>query len=222
MAKRFERSRQAPYVSVEAFRKFLRNARVTSKPDVVDEAFLEKLELKGGTVWELLPALRFLGIVDQETDAPTELYSVVYLPDQQQKPALSDAIRSAYSDLFTKLDVENARREELVTYFRLNYSPKLAERQARTFVSLSEDAGLSLSSEAASRPRGKPEQRRTVRKPPPPRESTALANVHLELKRRYIEALIKRIETADPSEVATLMQQVEKLMAEFQKQGGPS
>ncbi len=159
----FRPSGQAPYGSPRAFLRFLEEAGRWGWPERLDEGFLERAGLRGGSLWELRVALRFLGLMDEWEDRRGERYSIVFLPEAGRRRALAEAVRQSYAPLWQALDVTRASREELVEAFRRIYSPELAERQARFFIGLCQAAGISL----AARLRPRRERRRPQAKAPP-------------------------------------------------------
>jgi len=131
---------RAPYGSVRALLRFLAQARRRGWPERVDILFLEGLGFRGGAAWELLLALRFLGLVDEE-GRPLPRYGLVLADEEGVRRGLREAVYAAYAPLWETLDVTNASRQELEAGFR-RWSPARARRQARFLVGLCRAAGI--------------------------------------------------------------------------------
>lgn len=144
--------------------RFLEEAGRWGWPERLDEGFLERTGLRGGSLWELRVALRFLGLMDEWEDRRGKRYPIVFLPEAGRRRALAEAVRQSYVPLWQTLDVTRASREELVEAFRRIYSPELAERQARFFMGLCQAAGIPL----AARLRPRRERRRPAEAKAPP------------------------------------------------------
>ncbi|GBD12684.1 hypothetical protein HRbin24_00697 [bacterium HR24] len=138
----WQRSQAAPYGSVRAFLRFLREAAKHGWPEAVDHAFLAGMGLKGGSAWEVLVALRFFGLVDPATDRPGERYGLLLAPWPEGQGALARAIDNAYKEALDDVGWADRERGELESAFLRRYGKGIARRQAAFAVGIAAVLGL--------------------------------------------------------------------------------
>ncbi len=129
-----------PYGSVRAFLRFLAQAPAQGWPGRVDVPLLTSMGFRGGAAWELLLALRFLGLVDAE-GRPLPRYALVLAGGDELRRGLREAVYAAYAFLWQEVDLATASREELEEAFRRRW-PSLATRQARFLIGLCRATGI--------------------------------------------------------------------------------
>jgi hypothetical protein len=137
-----------PQGTVKSYIKLLNllESRSVSK---VDKKFLEDLKMAKGNEGKLIAGLKFLGLIDQDRNA-REAMNNLNMKGETRKENLEKIVRNAYSLLFeeTKFDFETADADTLVNSFKSEYkmgSLITAERAARIFVFLAQQAGIKLS-----------------------------------------------------------------------------
>ncbi|MCS7276625.1 MAG: DUF5343 domain-containing protein [Dehalococcoidia bacterium] len=219
----WQRSRLAPYGSLSAFLRLLREAPKHGWPQRVDAALLREMGFRGGSAWEVLVALRFLGLVDPFTDTPTERYSLLLQPWPEGRQGLAKAIHNAYTKALGDEGWAGRSEEELEGLFGERYGKALARRQARFALGLARVVGLRVAEPPRRRRAAALELAwlssgmagvggdRTAQGAATP--VVGLAEEGDPLRRRYVEVLLRRLERADPREAAALEQRIESILA---------
>jgi hypothetical protein len=198
----WQRSRLAPYGSVRAFLRFLQAARRWGWPQRVDAPFLQAMGFRGGAAWELLVALRFLGLVEAASDRPTHRYAWLLSPWDEARPRLAQAVHNAYKRALGGGQWQRWTREGLERVMAERYGKGLARRQAAFALGLARAMGLAAE-EAPQRRRqewGGGEEER------PEKGGEGL-------RQRYLEVLLRRLERADAKEAEALARRIERLLA---------
>jgi len=119
--------------------KFFGTIREGTAPEKFNQQYLVDIGFGGSNYRVLIPLLKELGFLTAD-GVPTEIYRD-YLDASRSKQVLGQAVRQAYSDLFTiSKNPTKADREKLAGKFKstFNLSDLQAERAANTFLSLIE------------------------------------------------------------------------------------
>lgn len=116
-----------------------------------------------GNSSKVVSALKFLGLIDDKSKINEEKVRILRLEGDARKKEFQEIIKSAYSDLFNKIDLEHARNEDLKNYFiGCGYSSNLANNSAKLFlhfaklgeIKLSENLNASIEPSKRGRPKG--------------------------------------------------------------------
>ena len=143
-----------PQGSVKSYAKLLTllESRSVSR---VDTKFLKDLEIAKGNEGKLVAGLKFLGLIDQDCNARDSLNDL-NIKGEKRKENLEKVIREAYSYLFdeVKFRFDTADADTLINSFKTEYkmgSLTTAERAARVFVFLAQQAGINLSEDITTK-----------------------------------------------------------------------
>lgn len=154
-----------PYITNPAnLRKFLEKIRTVGVPEKVTIAYLASLGFKSTNDRPILSTMKFLDFVDG-SGGPTETWQR-YRPKETAGAVLAEAIRTAYSELFSMYpDAERKDNEALRNYFSTH--TKVGEATLnlilRTFKALCDMADFSAAPPPkAAGDAGKSEETQTV------------------------------------------------------------
>jgi hypothetical protein len=128
--------------------KFFKTIREGTAPEKFTQQYLIDLGFGGSNYRVMIPLLKELGFLTAD-GAPTERYRA-YLDASRSSKVLGEAIRHAYSDLFTiTRSPTKGDKDKLSGKFKstFNLSDLQAERAANTFLALVDIADLSDSTD---------------------------------------------------------------------------
>ncbi|MBI3979750.1 MAG: DUF5343 domain-containing protein [Chloroflexi bacterium] len=117
--------------------------RVT--PAQVDEAFLKANGVAPHNEYKVIGALRYLGLIDAQ-GRPTERSRLLKTRGAAFTLNLQRIVQDAYADLFARVDVKKASRDEIHNYFitQGGHGAEMASKAARFFVELCRLAEIEL------------------------------------------------------------------------------
>ena len=130
-----------PYISQNVWKPFFEKMRTVKRPDQLNIAELKEYGVAGGQGPALLSALKFLRLVD-DAGKTTDRFKLIQVSGDQFKKNLGQILDEAYSDLFAKHPLNNAKYEHLQNYFTLKYSAASAKKMAKSFAVLCQMASL--------------------------------------------------------------------------------
>ena len=137
--------RTAPYTSYRTFRTFIEDLREHGVPSRIDRSVLTRFSGVVGT--QLMHALRFLGLIDDE-GRPTQLLAeLVNAHGGAQWPVtLSQTLQEAYAPIFA-IDLETATPSHFGAAFRKAFpaAEAVVQKCVTFFLYAAADAGLKVS-----------------------------------------------------------------------------
>ncbi|HLG08407.1 MAG TPA: hypothetical protein VI409_07035 [Gaiellaceae bacterium] len=216
-------TRTAPYASFRSVINFLDKMRETHPggglPQIIDRSYWGTW-FSGGYGPQIVYALKFLNLIDSENRPNNALAELVH--DLDDRPAkLRDRWMQHYRAAFA-LDLGTATMSQLEEVFRDHYGVTGDTRRKAIvfFLHGAEFAGLQIGSHlvrsrgvaAAKRKPGAGKRRPTRSAAPKPAIPGSADSDFTDLKRKYLEALIKRVEEGD--EDADLLDRVQRLLFE--------
>ena len=146
-----------PYGPTRGMLQALEMLRKTT-PSRIDSDFLRDSGVAPGNEYKVAGALKFLGLVD-ESGRPTEKSRLLKTKGDTYSQTLKEIVRTAYADLFQRLDAGKMNRDEIYNYFVTEggLGAEMANKATRFFVKLCELAGIDLGSGESTpeRPRGR-------------------------------------------------------------------
>jgi hypothetical protein len=100
-------------------------------------------------VGQLLPALKFLGLTDDDGKPTDNLHEVVAAVDDEKAwpPALASVVKAAYAPLF-QINLETASPNQFSEHFRKTYpgAEDVSRKSQTFFLNAAREAGLKVSS----------------------------------------------------------------------------
>lgn len=151
-----------PYISSNIWQAFFEKMQRVNRPSILSVDLLRQYGIPAAQS-ELLSALKFLGLTDNESKT-TEKFVGIQLKGEAFKVNLKDILLESYSDLFEKHPLEHASYDDLQNYFAIKYSQASAKKMAKSFAVLCQLAGLH--SEAFSKMRASESMPRPSRHDP--------------------------------------------------------
>ncbi|MCL0078746.1 DUF5343 domain-containing protein [Dehalococcoidia bacterium] len=123
-----------------------------STPPKVDGNLLRRNQIAPGNEYKVVGALKFLGIIDDE-GRPTEKSRLLKTKGPSFTSALRNIIRSAYKNLFQRLNGGAYTAEDIYNYFVTDedLTPEMATKTTRFFIQLCQLAEIDLGLTAAER-----------------------------------------------------------------------
>jgi hypothetical protein len=137
--------RTAPYTSYRTFKTFIEDLREHGVPSRIDRSVLTRFSGVVGT--QLMHALRFLGLIDDEGRPTPLLGELVNAHGGAQWPVtLSQALREAYAPIFA-IDLETATPSHFSAAFRKAFpaAEAVVQKCVTFFLYAAADAGLKIS-----------------------------------------------------------------------------
>ena len=122
----------------------------------INEDLLRSNRIAPGNEYKVIGALKFLGVVD-DNGTPTEKGRAFRTKGPVYTLALQEAVRRSYEKVFSKVDVEQASKDDLFNHFIMDWGigPEMATKAARFFVELCQMANISISGALSSGKRRK-------------------------------------------------------------------
>src|SRR5277367_378388 len=137
--------RTAPYTSYRTFKTFIEDLGEHGVPSRIDRSVLTRFSGVVGT--QLMHALRFLGLIDDEGRPTQRLRELVIAHGGAEWPqALSQALEQAYAPIFA-IDLETATPSHFSAAFRkaLPAADAVVQKCVTFFLYAAADAGLKVS-----------------------------------------------------------------------------
>jgi len=135
--------RKPPYVAAGTLWEFFNKLKTVSTPPHLDARELEEYGIPKHWAYHLLSTLKFLNLVEKNGKTTPALQSLQMRGDEF-KPNLEGVVRSAYAELFSKVDPAQDSRANVMNFFMKHYgiSPSGAERATTLFLDLCRKAGI--------------------------------------------------------------------------------
>lgn len=131
-----------PYVSYRTFINFLEDMK-TGIPDQIDRSVFPGMS--GGVYNQLMPALRYLGLVDASDRPKDALHDLVYAPTKERTSTYQKILTTAYPFLFTDFDLMSASPKMLEDGFRANGAAgETVRRCIAFFLQAAKDAEIEI------------------------------------------------------------------------------
>jgi len=143
-----ERSRKSlpPYVSYRTFYNFVEGMQ-QQMPARIDRSYWGNT-LSGSTGTQLMAALRYLGLVDASHRPTAQLKSLASAKGEQRAALLKEITTGAFGFILQgSLDPQNATYAQLEEVFhdRFQCASEVTRKCIKFFITLSSDAGITLS-----------------------------------------------------------------------------
>jgi hypothetical protein len=137
--------RTAPYTSYRTFRTFIEDLREHGVPSRIDRSVLTRFS--GAVGGQLMHALRFLALIDDEGRTTQRLRELVVAHGEAQWPeTLSQTLKQAYAPLFA-IDLETTTPSHFSATFRKAFpaADAVVQKCVTFFLYAAADAGLEVS-----------------------------------------------------------------------------
>lgn len=136
----------APYISFLTVKNVLKDMKQHGTPTRIDRSMFPNLA--GGTVGQLLPALKFLKLMDDSGVPSDDLKKLIAALGTEDAWAseLSKVVRASYAPLF-KLNLEAASPAQFVELFRATYpgTEDVSRKSQTFFLNAAREAGIKIS-----------------------------------------------------------------------------
>jgi hypothetical protein len=155
----------APYISFQTLKTVAKDMKEHGIPSRIDRTVFSNLS--GGTVGQLLPALKFLKLIDDAGQPTAHLESLVTsIGSDAWQPSLSKVIQQAYAPLFS-MNLESASPGQFNEQFRKLYpgTDDVSRKSKTFFLNAAQDAGLKISAyiTKGTKPRSGPPKARKAK-----------------------------------------------------------
>ncbi|MSQ14402.1 MAG: hypothetical protein EXR50_00855 [Dehalococcoidia bacterium] len=122
----------------------------------VNEELLRSSRIAPGNEYKVIGALKFLGVID-DNGAPTENGRAFRTKGPVYALALQEAVRRSYEKVFSKVDIQQATKDDLYNHFIMDWSigPEMATKASRFFIELCRMGNIPISAPLSSGSRRK-------------------------------------------------------------------
>jgi hypothetical protein len=134
-----------PYVAYPSFRSFIKGLAETHVPDRIDKTVMTKYS--GSTQYALLPALQWLGLIDDFGTPQSVMHEITSTDDEEYKTTLLKIIKDKYSFLFNgEFDLAKASSGQVIEAFkRQDISGSTITKCMSFFLVAAKEAGIAVS-----------------------------------------------------------------------------
>lgn len=135
----------APYISFQTLKTVSKDMKEHQVPSRIDRSVFRNLS--GGVVGQLLPALKFLRLTDDEGTPTTDLKTLVEAYDTDKwSPTLGKILRTAYVPIIA-LNLETATPSQFDEVFRRTYAgtDEVGRKSKTFFLTAAQEAGIKIS-----------------------------------------------------------------------------
>lgn len=151
-----------PYVSFSSFSSFIKGLSETHVPGRVDKTVMSKYS--GSTIYALLPALEWLGLIDDNGAPQPLLHDLAGADEERYKALLGQMVNDKYHFLFGNgLDLSKASSGQVIDAFKTqDISGSTITKCMAFFLALAKAAGINVSShvKAPIQPRGQAKKKK--------------------------------------------------------------
>lgn len=152
-----------PYTSYMTVRNILKDMKQHGLPTRIDRSVFPNLA--GGTVGQVLPAFKFLGLTDNDGHPTERMRALVSAFDTDQwASVLEEVVRTAYAPVFT-INLEAASPGQFLEVFRKSYpgTEDVSRKSQTFFLNAAREAQIKISPYIMKnkKPRSGPAKKRT-------------------------------------------------------------
>ncbi|HXZ94737.1 MAG TPA: hypothetical protein VEG28_02360 [Dehalococcoidia bacterium] len=142
-----------PYVAFRTFLNFLDWLHDAGVPTRIDRSFWGE-RLSGAYGFQLMAALHFLDLIDDDNKTQPELETMA-LDVDKRKPILRERLEESYADALSSINLEKATHGELEDRFRIYHIEGETLRKAVVFfIHAASYSGIPLSTHITKKTRG--------------------------------------------------------------------
>jgi hypothetical protein len=119
-------------------------------PKKIDSKFVAENEIATApNASNVVNFLKYLGIIDSENNVKDEVANKLRLIGAERDKYIAELIKKAYKDIFEGVNLQQARREDLINFFihAYNYGTAPAKNSSLLFLHLCEKYGIPISDE---------------------------------------------------------------------------
>jgi Family of unknown function (DUF5343) len=172
-----------PYTAAADITSFFDRIKTMQPPEKIDTPWVESLKIAATQPSGVVGLVKWLGIASEAGVPDPAVWNKVRIPTTRAE-ALDPLVRTGYSKIFDRLDVEQATRQDLEGTFVNEYEVGDPQRKISCFLALCELAGIKVSAagETANTTNGsgspaaakksiadpKKKQQAAAKTPPPP------------------------------------------------------
>ncbi len=143
------RKPRPPYTSVGDLNTFFSKIANLGDPGTIDNKWVESYKLSTAQPRAIVTLLQWLGVIDEQHKS-TGVWNELRVPATRPNK-LAELVKSSYKEIFDRINVAQAEREDLKGTFIQAYDSGNPTRPVACFVALCEHAGISIASGATAR-----------------------------------------------------------------------
>lgn len=134
-----------PYVSYSSFTSFIKGLGGTHVPSRIDKTVMSNYS--GSVVYALLPALQWLGLIDEHGTPDPMLHSLASADEDEYKSLLAKLVKDKYHFLFnSSLDLSKASSGQVIEAFKQqDITGSTVTKCMSFFLSIAKAAGIAVS-----------------------------------------------------------------------------
>jgi hypothetical protein len=154
MAQEQGKQKRPPYASAADLHVLFNRIEKMRAPLVIDQKWVRDYKLAAAQPAAIVSVLKWLRVIDEKGNPASADWDEVRVPATRQKK-LEELVRGSYSEVFDRIDVAEASRDELHGTFVQAYGSGDPGRPVVCFVALCKHAGISTKEAAEPRPKAK-------------------------------------------------------------------
>ncbi|MBI2864331.1 MAG: DUF5343 domain-containing protein [Chloroflexi bacterium] len=132
----------APYAAPKNVLDFIRRRRERGLPEVVGPEVLQQIGVPSGNVPRTLRALRFLGLIGEDSRRTGLLDRIGAATAEEYRKSLAEMVRAAYRPVFAIVDPTLDSPDVITDAFRRYQPDSQRSRMVALFLALCREAGL--------------------------------------------------------------------------------
>lgn len=133
-----------PYAPPSNVIAILTRLRERNPPSRIDNEYLRDISIPEGTISRVLFALKFLGLIEDDSSPSATMRSIATSTDEEYRETLSRTLRSAYSDVFKRADPTQEPQDRVLNVFRRFTPASQRERMVIFFLGMCREAGMQV------------------------------------------------------------------------------
>lgn len=162
-----EQSSNRPYAPTTNVTSVIQRLRTRNLPERVDAEYLRDAGIPEGTNGRTLFAMKFLGLIDENSFLTDALKAIHTSTDEEYQKILSGLIRESYKEVFNVVNPAEDTQDKIVNVFRRYTPASQRERMVVFFLGMCKEAGIPTLDVQKARSMGtnKPIIKRPLREP---------------------------------------------------------
>lgn len=137
-----EKSTNRPYPPISNVTALLHRLRSRNLPDQINNEYLRDIGIPEGTIARTLYAMRFLKLINENSEPTEPLRSISVSTDEEYQAVLSGIVKEAYREVFNVIDPAEDTQDKIFNVFRRYTPASQRNRMVAFFLGICREAGI--------------------------------------------------------------------------------